>query len=272
VPKGGFLVSKSNGNYVTLNSASLLVATATSQSSATYFNFATITGGYTIQAQPSNQFVSADNTGTSPLVANRPTASGWETFVFTAQSGGYWTITATDDNEYVAIQPSTSNELLANVAISGTIPATALFQIVVPSAPTSSINPTTSPQIKLYSKSAGAYVTVDAYSNLVATAGTSSLAVTWNVATISGGYSLQNAATSEYASADNNGGSPVIANRPSPSGWETFGFVAQSGGAYSILATDNGQLVAVQSNSQLQATVANSGTIPSSALFYIVSP
>jgi hypothetical protein len=103
---------------------------------------------------------------------------------------------------------------------------------------------------------AGAYVDIGSYNDLAALAGAPAGAVTWRVAPITGGYfyynynyflylkiffffflrySLQNEATSLYASADNAGASAVVANRNTPSGWETFSFVSKPGGTYAIL-------------------------------------
>lgn len=50
-----------------------------------------------------------------------------------------------------------------------------------------------------------------------------------------------------------------------------FIFKAQSGSTYSIQATNNGDLIAVQENGELQATVLASGSVPKTALFYITA-
>lgn len=274
VPALGYLQSKSNGLYVTLNSAGNLVATATSTSAATIFNYATVTGGYSIQARSNNQFVTAENGGGSPLAANRQTVSGWETFLI-AQTSGYFAITATANNKYVAVQTTNANLLIATVATGGTVPDIALYSIVAPAsspAPTASINVATATQVKLFSKSLGAFITVDGAYFLSATSSGTALATTFAVATTSSGTTLQNTLSSQYVSADNAGATPLVANRPTAAGWESFTFVPQSGSTYSILAAANNQLVSVQSNGQLIPNVANSGTVPTSALFYVVAP
>lgn len=273
-PAIGYIQSKSNGLYVTLNAAGNLVATASSTSGATIFNFATITGGYSIQARSTNQYVSADNAGASALIANRAAPSGWETYQITQPASGYFAFTAVN-SKYVAVQSANANELIATVAIGGTVPDIALFNIVAITsspAPTSSINVATATQVKLYSKSANSYITVDSASLLAATVSSTALATTFNLAAVTGGNTLQNAGSSQFVSADNAGASPLVSNRATAAGWETFTFVAQSGSTYAILAAADNQLVSVQSNGQLLANIANSGTIPTSALFYVVAP
>jgi len=249
------------------------VATASSTSSAVLFNFAAITGGYTIRNQASSQYVSAENYGASALIANRPTASSWETFLFVPTSG-YWAIEAIVNNKYVALQTGSGNQLIATQALGSPIPDIALFSIVTSGGGggLTSINIATASQIKLYSKSTNLYITVGSGSLLVASAGASSGATTFRVGSFAGGYTLQSSATNQFASADNYGANPVVANRPTADTWETFFFTSRAGGTYSIQSYVNNQLVSVQANGQLIANVANSGTIPDSALFYVLAP
>ena len=81
------LVSAATLNYVTTDGNSL-VATGTAQSAVT-FNVAVQPGGYSLQNAANSFFTCAENGGTSPLVANRVSASTWETFAFAAQSGSF---------------------------------------------------------------------------------------------------------------------------------------------------------------------------------------
>eukprot|EP00026_Physarum_polycephalum_P002491 Phypoly_transcript_02498.p1 GENE.Phypoly_transcript_02498~~Phypoly_transcript_02498.p1 ORF type:complete len:848 (+),score=179.01 Phypoly_transcript_02498:118-2661(+) len=81
-PSSGYLVSKANGNYVTVNSGAILVATANSAASATQFAFAAIPSGYSIQSKSTNLYASANDAGASPLEANRDTTSHLGNFRF----------------------------------------------------------------------------------------------------------------------------------------------------------------------------------------------
>jgi hypothetical protein len=236
-----------------------------------------------MQAKSNNQYVSADNAGANPLIANRGAPSTWETFIFYHQ-GAYWAIESFINSEFVALQASNGEQLVASITPSGVIPDVALFSII---PALSSVDITKASQVKLVSASTLNYITTDG-DTLVAT-GTSQSAVTFNVAAQPGGYSLQNAANSFYTSAENAGASPLVANRGAASTWETFAFVAQpgnciilifgiviiyriiTGSVYAIIATINNEAVAVQSNNLLVANVPNGGSFPSTALFYVVS-
>ena len=66
---------------------------------------------HSIQVQTTNFYVSAEDAGALPLIANRYTASGWETFAFSTQAGGFWAITATANGKLVAIQPANGNQV-----------------------------------------------------------------------------------------------------------------------------------------------------------------
>lgn len=113
-----------------------------------------------------------------------------------------------------------------------------LFHIVAPSLPSfTSINIATATQVKLYSKSALTYITLDPYGHLQTLGDTLASATTFNVNTIIGGYTLQSIANNGYTSADGAGSGSLIANRATASGWETFMFLAQPGGAYAILVS-----------------------------------
>jgi endo-1,3(4)-beta-glucanase len=102
----------SSGLYVTAPAGrETLIADATSASAATRFVFAsfngTTPGGGTIQSTTTQLFVTAAPSGTEGLWANRPTASGWETFVVRpATAAGTYTIQAMSNNGYVVSSAS----------------------------------------------------------------------------------------------------------------------------------------------------------------------
>lgn len=128
-----------------------------------------------------------------------------------------------------------NGQFIASQASTGTTPDAALFFIAaIP--PTTSINVATATTIKLFSKAAGAYVIVDSSSYLVGSAFTAGAATTFNVGHPSAiQYTLQNAATSQWATSGNYGRDSITVNRPYPSvpGWEAFFFIPQ-GNAYAI--------------------------------------
>lgn len=123
------------------------------------------------------------------------------------------------------------------MAASTVINDDSLFGIVPILPPTTTVTITTAPQIKLFSKAAGAYVNVDSSNYIVAAVGDVFAATTWDLGHPSSTYyTLKNNATAKFASADSYGNGAVIVNRDYPSvpGWETFTFIAQPNNAYSI--------------------------------------
>jgi len=139
--------------------------------------------------------------------------------------------------------------------------------------PTSSVQINAGIQVAIFSFSANLYVTVDPSSLLlVATTSSLSAAAKFNIGAISGGYTIQNAASGQYTSADNYGNSPAVANRPTASTWETWTFTALPNSGFVVIqASINGNLLAVQSNNELISNVPFAGALPGSVLFYIVN-
>ena len=58
-------------------------------------------------------YVSADNAGLNPLIANRPSASGWEEYQIVDEGNGYVALLAQADSKYVSLDTATGN-LIAN--------------------------------------------------------------------------------------------------------------------------------------------------------------
>lgn len=175
--------------------------------------------------------MSAENTGASPLVANRYTASGWETFSLSQPQSGYYALKAVN-SKFVAIQPSIQNTLIPTSSTENDV---ALFKIVTPVSPSSSTSVSSATQIKLFSKGAGAFIAVDSGSYFTASTGVIETATTFKLGKpATNQYTLQNIATAQYASADNAGANAVVVNRASPAGWESFNFISQPGSTYSI--------------------------------------
>jgi beta-glucanase (GH16 family) len=67
-----------------------------------------------IRASANNTFVSAENAGASPLVANRATVSTWEQFRVIDNGDGTISLQSVINNLYVTADPSTGGQLIAN--------------------------------------------------------------------------------------------------------------------------------------------------------------
>lgn len=175
--------------------------------------------------------MSAENTGASPLIANRYTASGWETFIPSQPQSGYYSFKAVN-SKYVAVQSSIQNTLIPTSTNNND--DVALFKIITPISPSSSIDVTTATQVKLYSKGGGAFIGVDSGSYFSSSSGVKEAAVTFKLVKTNNQYTLQNGESGKYASADNEGNNPVVVNRDAAAGWESFSFISQPGSTYSI--------------------------------------
>jgi beta-glucanase (GH16 family) len=73
-----------------------------------------------IRASANNTFVSADNAGASPLVANRPTASTWEQFRTIDNGDGTISLQAVINGSFVTVDPASGGRLIASSVAIGT--------------------------------------------------------------------------------------------------------------------------------------------------------
>ncbi|MBB6669448.1 DUF5010 domain-containing protein [Cohnella nanjingensis] len=78
-----------------------------------------------LKALSNNNYVCADNSGASPLIANRTSAGSWEQFAVKDAGGGLYALQANVNGKYVSKQAN--NQLVANAT---TIGANEKFQIV----------------------------------------------------------------------------------------------------------------------------------------------
>lgn len=73
-------------------------------------------GTYALRARINNLYVTAANSGASPLIANRATAQAWETFDLAVVSGGNVTLRAHANSRYVSADNAGASPLIANRA------------------------------------------------------------------------------------------------------------------------------------------------------------
>jgi hypothetical protein len=77
------------------------------------FGGSTASGWSSIKAMANNDFVSADNAGASPLIANRTVAQGWEEFKLINNSDGTVSFLAMVNNKYVTADINQGGKLIA---------------------------------------------------------------------------------------------------------------------------------------------------------------
>ncbi|GAA2632474.1 hypothetical protein GCM10010399_76010 [Dactylosporangium fulvum] len=71
-------------------------------------------GGSSLRAQANGQYVSADNAGAGPLIANKATIGTWERFDIVDQGGGVVALRARANNKWVCAENAGANPLIAN--------------------------------------------------------------------------------------------------------------------------------------------------------------
>lgn len=106
-PIGTFYIqSVATGAYVAESTLPNLIVSSTSQSLAAKFQLASAPNAGTIKAVSTNQFVTADSSGSSTISASRDTASAWEIFVIRPKEGaesGVYSVLAASNKQYVTL-------------------------------------------------------------------------------------------------------------------------------------------------------------------------
>ncbi|KAI1114792.1 glycoside hydrolase family 81 protein [Nemania sp. NC0429] len=107
-PYGNFkLQVATSGRFVAASSSNTnLVASAGASGDAAVFSSAYVPNAGTLQLQSTNQFVTADASGTFVISAARATASTWERFTIRQKvgaAGGVYTIKAASNGKYVTV-------------------------------------------------------------------------------------------------------------------------------------------------------------------------
>ncbi|KAH7106650.1 glycosyl hydrolase family 81-domain-containing protein [Auriculariales sp. MPI-PUGE-AT-0066] len=229
-----YIQDVTSGKFISVTAADATLHATAAQTDAAVFVLASVaTGGTSIQRQANGQYVSADTTGTSVLVADRATASGWETFNLVAQSSGTYLIQATSNKLYL----QTVNGNIINSG-SGT---GAQYRFVSVGNPVGTFS--------LQVVSSGQYVTAPvARETLIADTTSASGATKFVFApynsTTTGSGTIQSTLDSRYVSVDTSGTALLYANRATPSTWETFLVrPASAAGTYTIQALSNNAYV-----------------------------
>lgn len=106
-PLGTYYIQSVTTNaYVTSSTLPDLIASSASQSLAAKFQLAFAPNAGTIKAVSTNQFVTADISGSHAISASRGTASAWENFIIRPKRGaasGIYSILAASNKQYVTL-------------------------------------------------------------------------------------------------------------------------------------------------------------------------
>ncbi|KAG5729861.1 putative endo-1,3(4)-beta-glucanase 2 [Termitomyces sp. T112] len=106
-PIGNFYIqSVTTNSYVSASTLPNLIASSTSQNLAAKFQLAFAPNAGTMKAVSTNQFVTADISGSFTISASRATASTWEVFIIRPKHGapsGVYSILAASNKQYVTL-------------------------------------------------------------------------------------------------------------------------------------------------------------------------
>ena len=167
------LKALANGKYVSAanGGANPLIAQSTSVGTAEQFQVVDAGGGnIALLALVNTQYVCADNNGASPLIANRALFGSWETFTEFDAGNGNIALRAMNNGKYVTAPNGGSSSLIAQSTTIGTNESfTVEFVSGVPPA---------------------------APANLIATAGSSQVALSWAASLGATSYNVKHSTTS----------------------------------------------------------------------------
>ncbi len=212
-----------------------------------YARLARLAGGtpFAFFAQINGRYVTAENGGTAPLIANRTAVDFWERFDQVDAGDGYIALRSHANGLYVTAENAGAAPLIANRTVIGSWEK---FTVLVNS----------DGSVSLRAAINGRYVTAE-------NAGTEPLIAnrtaigTWErfaevlpPATIG----LKAQINDRYVTAENAGAQPLIANRTAIGTWEQFDQLDAGGGYLALRARINGRYVTAE-NAGTQPLIAN---------------
>lgn len=247
----------------------------------------------TLRAAVNSRYVTAENAGAAPLVANRTAAGSWERFHVVPAGGGLVALRSNVNGRYVTAENAGASPLVANRTEVG---AWERFQVVANPDGTVSLlagvngryvtaeNAGASPLVanrgavglwerftqegpstvvSLRAEVNGRYVAAEngGSSPLIANRGAVGQWERFQVVDAGSGYvGLRSLANNLFVTAENAGAAPLVANRASVGPWERFQLVAASGGGFALRANANGRFVAAES-AGAGPLIANRGAV-----------
>jgi hypothetical protein len=117
---GNTLTGLKSGMSAFVSNSTGFTATVSNNSWQTTATTPATSGTISLRAHANNMYVTADNAGASPLIANRTAIGGWETFDLINNSDGTISLRAHANNDYVTADNAGASPLIANrTAIGG---------------------------------------------------------------------------------------------------------------------------------------------------------
>jgi non-reducing end alpha-L-arabinofuranosidase len=208
------LRAHANGDYVdSANSSTNLIANATSIGTDETFDLLTNPDGtVSLRAFSDDDYVTAENAGSSPLIANRTAIGPWETFDLINNADGSISFRAHANGDIVTADNAGASPLIANRTAIGPWET---FDLIGNS----------DGSVSLRAHANNDYVAAGA-SPLIANSTSIGSAEEFDLIDNSdGSVSFRARANGDIVTADNAGASPLIANRSSVGQWEELDLI-----------------------------------------------
>jgi type 1 glutamine amidotransferase len=114
-PTGTAIRARVNNKFVTTSAGNLVASATTAGTAAERFEIVPLSGGtVALRSKATNMYVCAENSGNSPLIANRAAAGAWETFSMVTNSDGSVSFLAQVNGRYVVAENAGAAALIAN--------------------------------------------------------------------------------------------------------------------------------------------------------------
>jgi len=263
-----------------------------------------VLAGMSLLARANDRYVTAENAGTLPLIANRTSIGTWEQFDQVDAGDGFIALRARANGRYVTAEAGGATALIANRTSVG---AWEKFTVIDNPDGTVSLlanangryvtaeNFGTEPLIanrtavgtwekfvqllptaviSLVARVNGKYVSADGAGTLPLIASRTAIGAweQFDQVNAGGGFiALKSHANGRYVTAENAGTSPLIANRTSIGAWEKFTVIHQPDGAIGLLANANGRYVSAD-GAGTAPLIANRTSIGAWEIFGRVGP
>ncbi|QGL46134.1 hypothetical protein GCE86_03170 [Micromonospora terminaliae] len=210
-------------------------------------------------ATVNNRYVTAANSGTSALIANRTTVGPWEQFDQIDAGGGFVAFRARVNGRYVTAENAGTSPLIANRTAVG---AWEKFRIVT----------NTDGTISLLANANNRYVTAERAGTQPLIANRTAVGPWEKFRAVPPPAPIQLLATVNlrYVTAENSGASALIANRTAAGAWEQFDQIDAGGGFVAFRARVNGRYVTAE-NAGTSPLIANRTAVGAWEKFRIVT-
>jgi type 1 glutamine amidotransferase len=115
IPTGTAVRARVNNKFVSTAAGNLIASANTAATAAERFEIVPLSGGnVALRSKANNMYVCAENSGNSPLIANRAAAGAWETFTRVDNADGSVSFRAQVNGRYVVAENAGAAALIAN--------------------------------------------------------------------------------------------------------------------------------------------------------------